>query len=104
MIDDLRAYWSSTTTWQDLIVFCRQLTDKRKRIRDERGIKPPIMHCPKCGETTQAEIRGVSIRSTLFALKTNHIISDDELSTLEKGWKQFQRANNLDGYGDKRKS
>lgn len=102
MIEDLKTKWTPSTTWEEFVDLCRFLTEKRKRIRHARGILPPRMQCPSCGEITSSDIQGVSIRSALFTLKKIEMVSEAVFKDFDRDWKNFQRKNNLDAYGNKK--
>ena len=111
MIDELRAFWSEARGWVELADFCGHMTERRKEIRAEKGIRPPKIapplppgvRCPGCGRVSKTAARpdplGVSIRSALFALKNNEVISADEFKDLDKNWMKHKRKNKLDAYG-----
>ena len=69
MLEVLTAAWSPTTSWDELVDLCGRLTDLRTDLRRSRGILAPLMKCPKCGSVSRGDIKGVSIRSALFALR-----------------------------------
>lgn len=102
MIEDLKIFWKKSTTWDELAVFCQQMTEKRKRIRKFRNILPPRTYCTKCGKFSQSDIDGISIRSTLFTLAKIGIISEAEFKSLDKNWMKYKKNNNLDAYGNKK--
>jgi hypothetical protein len=104
MIDELKARWSSSMTWEEFAAFCQRMNDMRKQIRQSRGIKPPLIKCRKCGEISRSDIKGVSIRSGLFALKKYGIITETELKNLNRDWSRYQRKNRLNAYGYKKNS
>ena len=101
MIEDLKIHWSSSMNWEELAVFCRRMTDKRKWIRQSREIKPPMIRCSRCGEVSRSDIQGISIRSALFTLKKIGIVSETEFKKLERDWNKFKKKNSLDAYGNK---
>lgn len=101
MLEELKTSWSETMSWDELADFCARMTEFRKQIREERGIQPPKTRCPKCGQVSQSDISGVSIRSALFALRNNGIISDDEFKKLDKSWMKHKKKNGLDPHGQK---
>ena len=101
MIEELKTSWSRTMSWEELANFCARMTEKRKQIRQERGIQPPKTRCPRCGKVSRSDISGVSIRSALFALKNNGVITDDELEKIDKSWMKHKRKNGLDAHGQK---
>jgi hypothetical protein len=102
MLDDLENRWSSKMTWDDLAVFCRSMTEKRKRIRDARGIQAPRVRCGKCGGTMV--LPPISIRSALFSLRKLGIIDDERFKKLDRDWIKHRKQNALDAYGNKSKS
>jgi hypothetical protein len=57
------------------------------------------MRCPYCGEVSQADIPGISVRSLLFALKTAGQIDETEFARLDRSWNKHRAANGLDRYG-----
>ena len=101
MIEELKSTWSREMTWEELADFCGRMTEKRKEIRRTRDIKPPRTRCLKCGLVSRSDIAGVSIRSALFALKNNDIITDAEFKELDRSWKRHKAKHDLDPYGRK---
>ncbi len=77
------------------------MTQKRKQVRQERGIQLPKTRCTKCGEVSKSASSGVSIRSTLFALKNNGVNTDAEFKALGKSWLKYKTKCGLDPYGRK---
>jgi len=106
MIEELKRTWSRAMTWKDLADFCERMTEKRKRIREERGIQPPKMRCNQCGGSLlpMADVSGISIRSALFILKNNGVITEDEFKEIDKSWMKHKKKNGLDAYGRKSKA
>jgi len=90
MINELRTAWSKSMTWEELAVFCERMTEKREQIRIKRKIKIPSSKCFKCGKITQSIII-ISIRSALFALKDNSIVSEMEFARLDKNGRNTGR-------------
>ena len=70
MLDELERTWSASVSWEELADFRHRMTEKRKDIRESRGIEPPLTRCPRCGAVSRCDVSGISIRSALFALKT----------------------------------
>jgi len=109
MLDDLRSFWSKEAAWEKLADFCERMTEKRKEIRLTRGIQPPRraslqqgVRCPRCGQTSganRADPLGVSIRSALFALKNNGVITGAEFKELDRSWMKHRAKHDLDPYG-----
>lgn len=101
MLDDLAKSWSPAMSWDDLSDFCRLMTEKRREIRRARGILPPRTRCPSCGEVHRSDIKGVSVRSALFALKKLGAVTDQEFKALDRGFKKHRRTTGADAYGNR---
>ena len=103
MLEELKTSWSESMSWDELAGFCARMTEMRKQIREERGIQSPKMRCNQCGGALRplSDVSGISIRSTLFALKNNGVITDDEFKNLDKSWMKHKKKNGLDAYGRK---
>ncbi len=99
MLEVLTAAWSPSTTWDELIELCGRITDLRTELRQSRGIQAPLMKCPKCGSASRSDIKGVSIRSALFALRKVGAISDSDFQRLDCDWKKHRAARGLDALG-----
>ncbi|MFT5406248.1 MAG: hypothetical protein ACI9DF_005107 [Verrucomicrobiales bacterium] len=61
------------------------MTEFRNEIRMQKGIKPPMIDCPGCGERHEADL-SVSPRSALFALQKLDVLTDTEMETLDRDW------------------
>ena len=101
MLDELKRFWSSKTSWEEAIVFCRRMTEYRTKIEKAKRIKPLRIHCKGCGESIPRP--PISVRSCLFTLLKINVIDDKEFVRLDQEWKKYGRKNRLDGYGNKRK-
>jgi hypothetical protein len=101
MIEALRARWYRGISWEEVSAFVEAMQRMRDEIRASRNIKPVRMLCKKCGQYTLATPPKVSIRSLLFALKKAGLVSDAEFKDLDKEWKKYRSANQLDLYGRK---
>lgn len=99
MLAELKARWTRETPWAELADFCARMTEMRRQIREDRGIRPPKTQCSKCGKVSRSDISGVSIRSALFALRNNGVVTDDEFKELDKSWMKHRKKNGLDPYG-----
>ncbi|MEE9383008.1 MAG: hypothetical protein V3V08_06290 [Nannocystaceae bacterium] len=64
---------------------------------------PPKTQCLKCGEVSRSDISAVSIRSALYALKNNDVITDDEFKEVDKRWMKHKKRNGLDAHGQRPK-
>ena len=106
MIEELKTTWSNAMSWDELADFCERMTEMRKRIREERGIQSPKMRCNQCGGNMlpMADASGISIRSALFALRNNGVITNDAFKELDKSWMKHKKKNNLDANGRKIKA
>jgi hypothetical protein len=103
MLADLKQRWlSHQMTWDELAVFCREMTEQRRRIKELRNIKPSSGTCKTCGGNLV--LPSISIRSVLFALLKIGVIDDDHFKRLERDWKKHRKMNGLDAYGNKSKS
>ena len=98
-IEELEMSWSRTMSWDELADLCARMTERRKQIRRERGIQPPKTRCSKCGIVSQSDISAVSIRSALFALRNNGVITGADFKELDKSWTKHRQKNGLDAYG-----
>jgi hypothetical protein len=101
MIDDLRREWNPSMSWEAYADFCDKMTNKRKTIKAEKGIKPVKGWCKNCQKYHDMEPPTISIRSLLFTLKKISLINNAEFIKLESEWKRYQRVNKLDAYGKK---
>ena len=99
MLEALRNTWSSTMGWDELIAFCASMTELRREIRQARGLRPPRLRCSHCGSETRSDIKGVSVRSALFALRKEGIVTEAEFRELDKGWKRCRAEHGLDHLG-----
>lgn len=99
MLDELRAAWSAPITWSELATLCEQIAVERRALRASRGIEPPTMRCSKCGAVSRSDLRGVTIRSALFALLKMGVVDEAGFRALDKGWMKHRAANQLDRFG-----
>lgn len=99
MVDELRRRWSTSLAWDEVVLLCEDAMALRTRIRQERGILPPRMRCPKCGAVSRSDIAGISVRSLLFALKKDGQIDETEFARLDLSWKKHRTVHRLDAYG-----
>ena len=104
MLEQLRSTWSRTLTWPEVVELCSLVTALRSEIRQACGILPPLTRCPHCGAVSRSDIKGVSIRSALYALKNDGAITDDEFKQLDRSWKKYRTAHRLDAYGQAAKA
>ena len=101
MLEELQQYWSAGVSWDDLVTFCSRMTAVRAKLRQDRGIKSPMMTCRDCGERSRSELPDISPRSALFALRKVGTIADEEMKALDRQWANHRKENGLDAYGKK---
>ena len=101
ILEILIAAWSPSTTWDELADLCGRLTDLRTDLRQSRGIQAPLMKCSKCGSVSRGDIKGVSVRSALFALRKAGALSDADFQRLDHDWKKHRAVRGLDALGKK---
>lgn len=99
MLSELRRVWSANMSRAELAALCARVTEMRMEIRRSRGILPPLTRCPACGSTSRADIAGVSVRSALFALASEGLVTEAELRRLDRDWKKHRAALRLDRFG-----
>ena len=99
MLAELRATWSRAMTWEQLAEFCSRMTARRSEIRRERGIQSPLLRCRCCGEVSRAAPVRISIRSALFALRKEGLVTQDEFDELDRSWKKHRASCGLDANG-----
>lgn len=104
MLEELQQSWSPDVSWDDFVEFCSRMTAVRAEIRQAKGIKPPMMTCPECGERHRAELPDISPRSALFALRKIGVISDEKMKSLDRDWAKYRKQNGQDAYGKKEDS
>lgn len=51
MLEELKRMWSSAMTWEELVDFCQRITEKRKSIRQTKGIKPHACDVSSAGRS-----------------------------------------------------
>ncbi len=101
MLDELKTSWSMTMLWENFADLCARMTEKRRQIRRERGIQPPETLCTRCGRISRSDSSGGSIRSALFALRNNGVITNEQFKKIDKSWMKYRKENGLDAYGQR---
>ncbi len=99
MLTQLRIFWGDELNWYRVVVFCEEMTALRSSIWGYRGIRGPMLKCRNCGRQQVLTLPPISPRSLLFAVKKIDLITEGELKQLNKEWKKFRTAENLDSYG-----
>lgn len=99
MIETLRAIWRPSMTWDEVIGLLPEFEKQRDRIKSEKKVRPARWMCNKCGSATTAVLLPLSVRSLLFALEKNQIISSQDRVSLDLDWRTYQSRHNLDAWG-----
>mgnify|MGYP001563040823 CR=1 FL=1 len=99
MVAVLRRDWNRSMSMATLIELRDQLDAMLQTIRSERGIKTPIMHCPKCGSTGHGAPPKVSVRAMILSLARFGIATTEDVRALEKLWNRHRQEGHLDLYG-----
>ena len=99
MVSELRDNWNPQMPWEECAAFCQRMTVFRESIWKSRDIKPVRAWCPNCKEYHESRPPDISIRSMLFTLRKLKVIDDKALKELDKAWKKYRKASNLDAYG-----
>ena len=99
MMAKLKGTWNPQMSWEECADFCQKMTALRESIWKKRKIKPAKRWCQNCQEYHDSRPPEISIRSMLFALKKLKVINDNKIKALDKSWKKYRKASNLDVYG-----
>lgn len=94
MLADLKQRWlSHEMTWDELAVFCREMTEQRQEIKEAGNIKKSWGTCNTCGG--KLSLGPISIRSALFALRKTGAIDHDRFKSLDRDWAKYRKMNGL---------
>lgn len=99
MIARLRSVWDEEMPFLKLVEFCNILNGMLQRIRHERHILPPVIHCRSCGRTGPAAEPKVSVRAVILAAARFELASQTTAKKLEREWATYRAQNALDLYG-----
>ena len=102
MLEALEKEWDPTLSWEECGALCDRMTDARKKLRSDRGIKNVRLRCRHCNEVHEMDLAPITIRSMLYALRKQGRLTDEELQKLDKTWQRYRRRNGLDGRAKKR--
>ena len=100
MIEVLRQEWKESLSWADVIQLCVSCTRQRKAIRFVRDIQPVTMVCKDCGGPMEMGAGRISVRSLLFALDKNGIVSTEVREGLDSSWRKYKVRHGLDAWGE----
>ena len=101
MKDMLAAEYNSSLSLEDFIMLTDRLDAVLQKIRSTRNIIPPMIWCPRCKVRGRAATPKVSVRAAILALGRFGIAPEDEVKSLERQWKKYQKEQTLDRYGKK---
>jgi hypothetical protein len=102
MLDELQKQWSKTLSWEECGLLCDRMTDARTKLKLAKGLKGPMMHCRHCNAVHEMRLAPITIRSLLFALRNQGVLSDPELTQLDSAWRRYRAKHRLDGCGKRR--
>ncbi|MBK7004686.1 MAG: hypothetical protein IPH37_05655 [Burkholderiales bacterium] len=101
MLDELQKQWSKSLSWKT-VGYLWRMTAARTKLKLEKGLGGPMMHCRHCNAVHEMRLAPITIRSLLFALRKQGILTDIELKQLDLAWRRYQAKQRLDGCGKKR--
>ena len=102
MLDELQKQWSKAFSWEAWGVLCERMTEARTKLKLEKGLTGPMMHCRHCNAVHEMHLAPITIRSLLFALRNRHVLTDQELTQLDAAWRRYRAQHRLDGCGKRR--
>ena len=102
MLDELQKQWRKSLNWEDCGLLCERMTEARTKLKLENGLRGPMMHCRHCKVVHEMRLAPITIRSLLFALRKQGVLTDLELKQLDLVWRCYQAQQILDGCGKKR--
>lgn len=100
MVEQVRQTWRRDLGIDEVIALARSLDRSLQSIRTERGIRPPMIRCPRCGTYGPAAARRVSVRATILAAGRFGITTRAEVKRLERSWRDHRSRRGLDLSGD----
>ena len=100
MTDALQKLWTPEMSWEECASLCAQMTSMRAEIKTKKHIRGPRMRCKKCNQMSEMILLPIGIRSLLYALRKLEVLSDEELSFMDKDWNRHQRKHKLDRCGN----
>ena len=82
----LVARWRGDMSAAELAALAADLTRAASRLREERGMLPPIYRCSRCQTSARAQAPVIHVGSMIFAAKKLGVIGDDEVLGLRRLW------------------
>jgi hypothetical protein len=104
MLAELQKLWSKALSWEECGLLCDRLTDARTKLKLAKGVKGPMMHCRHCNAVHEMSPVPITIRSMLFALHNQGVLSEPELKQLDAAWRRYRAQHRLDGCGKSREA
>lgn len=102
MLAEMQKQWGKTLSWEECGALCERMTEFRTKLKLEKGLRGPMMHCRQCNAVHEMRLPPITIRSLLFALRKQGAVSDTELAQLDAAWKRYRAQHRLDGCGKRR--
>lgn len=99
MVEGLWQSWRGDVDIDELIALAQRLDCLLHDIRTQRGIRPPTIFCPKCGQRGPAAEPRVSVRATILAAGRFGIAAEADVKRLERLWEHHRSRQHLDLYG-----
>ena len=91
MLDELQKQWSNTLSWEECGRLCDRMTAARTKLKLAKGVQGPMMHCRHCNAVHEMSLAPITIRSLLFALRKQGVLSEPELNQLDADCGQIAR-------------
>jgi hypothetical protein len=95
----LRNQWRADLSWDGIISLRERVQHELEALRSARGIKPPMMRCPRCGVTGPQASPRISVRAMLLALARFEIEPEDLIRRRERSWARHRAGRGLDLFG-----
>jgi hypothetical protein len=99
MVDTLRSKWHRDMSFEAIIRLRDELDRMLHQIRSERQIRSPLFRCPECGHVGEGRPPHVSVRAMILSVIRFDIDDSEVTRAVEKAWKAYQKANDLDVFG-----
>ena len=88
----LASRWQGNMSGAELAALAADLTGLTTRLREERGILPPIYRCRRCQTSARAKAPVIHVGGMIFAAKRLGLISDAEVSQLQRLWSRYSAS------------
>lgn len=95
----LRTEWRPDLSWEAIVDLRERLQRELEALRASRGIKPPVMRCPRCATIGPAAPPSISVRAMLLALARFGIEPGDLVRQRERAWAKHCAEHALDPLG-----